>query len=144
MYVSESKVALDVPGALSALRNVLAVSQKNNRAEDITGFLIFDGNCFIQILEGPRDRIWATFERIKKDPRHKGVTLVQSREVMTRSFPEWSMGGALRTPDRQGIFLRHGIGTRMEAHRLTAPTILALAMDLQDFERAERARRLAG
>ena len=43
----------------------------------------------------------------------------------------------------QAIFARHGL-ERLDPAALTAPSILALAMDLQDFERAQGDARRAG
>jgi hypothetical protein len=56
------------------------------------------------------------------------------REVRTRSFPQWSMGGALRSLEQQEIFLRHGIVDSLDPTKLAAGTILALATDLLSFE----------
>jgi hypothetical protein len=118
---------------LDTLRAILAASQPNNSRDKLTGFLLFDRNWFFQILEGEADQVQAAYNRIQKDPRHESLTTMAMRQVPRRSFPEWSMGGALRGPEQQEIFLRHGISGELEPSKVAAVTILALAMDLQLF-----------
>lgn len=119
---------------LELLRSILAVSRRNNARDGITGFLLFDRAWFFQILEGERQSVTASYGRIEKDPRHSEVRLMSTRDIRRRSFPRWSMGAALRTLDQQEIYLRHGICGALDPNRVTAPTILSLAMDLQDDE----------
>lgn len=116
------------------LRSILAVSQRNNLRDGLTGFLIFDHVHFFQILEGESDRVRAAYSRIQKDPRHAEVTLIGEREIRARSFPQWSMASAVRSSDQQEIFVRHGVPDSLDPATIVAPTILALAMDLQDFQ----------
>lgn len=123
---------------LDLLRSVLSASQCNNARDGITGFLLFDRSWFFQILEGERAQVLATYDRIQKDPRHADVTLMALREMRARSFPGWSMGGGMRSLDHGEIYLRHGISGAMEPSRITAPTVVALAMDLQDFDLARQ------
>jgi hypothetical protein len=134
IYSSRNTSAERGRAQLETLRSVLAVSQRNNLRDGLTGFLIFDRVHFFQILEGEADRIMATFNRIQKDPRHSEVTLMARREVRARSFPQWSMGGALRSLDQQEIFLRHGIVDSLDPRKVDAATVHALALDLQNFE----------
>jgi hypothetical protein len=48
------------------------------------------------------------------------------------------MGGSMRSPEVQGIYLQHGIGGALEPSKLRAPTILSLARSLQDYEGERR------
>lgn len=118
---------------LDMLRSILSASRRNNERDGITGFLLCDGTWFIQILEGEPASVARTYERIRGDDRHGAVSLSSMREIRRRSFPRWSMAAALRTLDHREIFLRHGISDAIDPTRLSAPTILALAMDLQDL-----------
>lgn len=142
-YLSRNKLTGDV-GALDAqLSQVLDVSRRNNRRDGITGYLVSDGAWFLQILEGEHEKVMGALVRIRFDGRHSDVHVISTREIRTRSFPHWSMGGSVRTPAMQAIFTRHGLD-RLDPVALTAPSVLALAMDLQDFERAQGATRRAG
>lgn len=139
IYYSRNRQAASGQRAqLELLRAILSASQRNNARDGITGFLLFDRSWFFQILEGERASIIKTYERIQHDPRHTDVTLMALRDTRARSFPAWSMGGAIRSVDQSEIYLRHGISGTLDPTKVTAPTVLALAMDLQDFERAQR------
>ena len=140
VYCSRNKAAGPERPQLELLRSVLSASQRNNTRDALTGFLLLDRAWFFQILEGERAPLMATYERIQRDPRHTDITLMSMRDIRARSFPRWSMGGVMRNLDQREIFLRHGIGDRIDPSRVMSATILALAMDLQDFE-IEQARR---
>jgi hypothetical protein len=126
------------PPIKEELHRILDASRHNNQRNAITGYLIADGTWFIQILEGDHTAVQATFERIRLDPRHEDVTVINLREIRTRGFPQWSMGASIRTPAHDAIMARHGIST-LDPPKLLAPVVVALAMDLQDFERAHSA-----
>lgn len=74
------------------LRSILATARRNNRANNITGLLMFNGKRFLQVLEGPADAIGATFERISRDSRHRGQVLLARKAIERREFGDWSMG----------------------------------------------------
>jgi hypothetical protein len=124
--------------SLQTLRSVLASSQRNNLRDELTGFLLFDKPWFFQILEGSPDQVTGSYDRIQKDPRHGRVTLMSMRTVAQRNFPQWSMGGAMRSMDQQEIFLRHGSVETLDPAKLSADTVLTLAMDLKDHEISRR------
>ena len=125
------------------LARVLDVSRRNNRRDGLTGYLVSDGTWFLQILEGDDESVMAALVRIRFDPRHSDVRVISTRQIRMRSFPQWSMGGSLRTPAMRAIFRRHGL-ERIDPATLTAPAILLLMMDLQDYERAQSTTRRAG
>lgn len=74
------------------LLHLLAKCRSNNTEQQITGQLIYSEGTFMQVLEGPRDTVDATFARIKKDTRHHHVTLIERVTIDERQFGEWSMG----------------------------------------------------
>ena len=78
--------------AKEELVTLLETSQKNNVKKDITGMLLYRGGNFIQVIEGEADTVLELFETIKKDPRHKDVTLLSQDPIKSRQFPSWSMG----------------------------------------------------
>ncbi|ADB39669.1 BLUF domain-containing protein [Spirosoma linguale] len=88
VYLSSSK------GLLSdeALTNILYHSQKNNRALDITGILLYFNGCIIQVLEGPEERVKALYEVIRRDFQHTQVIKLYDDSIEHRSFSDWSMG----------------------------------------------------
>ncbi|MEJ2517331.1 MAG: BLUF domain-containing protein [Methyloceanibacter sp.] len=74
-----------------SLTGILFRARKNNEENGITGALICREDLFIQMLEGPRDKVTETFARIERDERHVNVTELFCREINQRLFPEWSM-----------------------------------------------------
>lgn len=73
------------------LEDILAISRVNNTKNGVTGLLIFDGTTFCQILEGKKETLDATYQRIIKDDRHIDHTLFHSGVIEERSFSQWAM-----------------------------------------------------
>ncbi len=73
------------------LGRILSAGLKNNPPRGLTGVLAVDGDRFIQVLEGPRQEVSATFRRIAADQRHQDVELVMCTEVEQRCFSDWSV-----------------------------------------------------
>ncbi len=144
IYYSRNVVAGNDRAMLTNLREIVSASQRNNSRDGITGFLIFDKTWFVQILEGAQGQVSETYTRIARDPRHSSATIVDARNVAARSFPNWTMGGAMRTPEVEEVYLQHGIGSTIDPVRLKSAQVVNLALDLQAFDAAKRqAQRLA-
>ncbi len=79
------------PAETVDLASILAISRRNNRAQDITGLLMFNGKRFLQVLEGPTAAVEDTFERIRRDTRHRAHVMLSRRAVERREFGDWSM-----------------------------------------------------
>ena len=71
---------------------ILAASRANNSKVGVTGALMFNSGCFAQVLEGPREAVEETFERIQQDERHGDVSLLAFGPVEGRAYETWSMG----------------------------------------------------
>ncbi len=76
------------------LKDVLAESTTNNRANHVTGILLYVNGSFLQVLEGESSTIAKLFEKIRQDPRHKNVREILQVEIEQREFANWSMGWA--------------------------------------------------
>ena len=86
------------PGLLEyRLREILETAQKNNKATEVTGALLYTGDHFAQILEGPQDAVNHWFSLISKDLRHTNVTPLLYESTTAREFSGWSM--TLCVPD---------------------------------------------
>jgi hypothetical protein len=66
-------------------------NQKNAKA-DVTGLLIFSQGEFLQVLEGPKPAVEATYDRISGDPRHSRSAVLKREFADDRSYPDWKMG----------------------------------------------------
>lgn len=74
-----------------ALRRIVATAQINNRRDDISGVLALAPGLFAQVLEGAPDAIGRTLQRIRQDPRHSDVRVVDDTATDSRMFDRWSM-----------------------------------------------------
>lgn len=75
----------------ATLDDILLVARSRNPAAGLTGALICRRDLFMQMLEGPREAVTATFRRILNDDRHIEVTLVHAGATEARLFPNWAM-----------------------------------------------------
>lgn len=122
-----------VESAPVALRDILSASRRNNAEHGVTGYLIFDGETFLQVLEGSPEAVTTTFNRIKADPRHRRLTTLSSRTASHRLFPNWAMDGYLRRMDQNDVFRRHGVEGRIDRDALQGDQIIALAIELSQL-----------
>jgi len=93
IYRSRNNIVAARPGADigQEIHAILEASRRRNAANQVTGALLFTGSGFAQVLEGPRDVVEETFERIGLDPRHADVVVLSFTPTEQRSFPQWSM-----------------------------------------------------
>jgi len=73
------------------IEEILDSARRKNSRNGLTGALLFNRGCFAQVLEGARDAIEITFERIMQDDRHTGVTVLAYAPIGQRVFGHWSM-----------------------------------------------------
>jgi hypothetical protein len=73
------------------VEDILKAAREQNFADGITGALLFTEGRFVQALEGEREQVRATFERIRIDERHSDVDILSSQLSNRRRFKEWSM-----------------------------------------------------
>jgi hypothetical protein len=92
IYASQWTDLVRADSAL-ALQKIVATSIQNNRASNLTGFLVTYDGVFLQVLEGPDAEIAETYERIKLDPRHEQLTVISDATAQARAFKDWNMCG---------------------------------------------------
>lgn len=88
IYISTAEPSLTE----DALLELLSASQKRNAAKEITGLLLHSDGNIIQIIEGPEAAVNDLYSKIAQDSRHRGVTLMSSKAVQERDFPNFKMG----------------------------------------------------
>ncbi len=88
LYHSEAGIAFDD----KLIESILTTARDRNAKEDITGMLFFDGETFIQILEGPEERVDRVFASICQDNRHCKIGHIYRGQIFERSFADWRMG----------------------------------------------------
>lgn len=93
------------------LRDLLAVSRRNNAARGISGILLYwDGN-FLQYIEGPREQLDLLMTKVGQDTRHSGLIVLARDDIETRAFPDWTMAFERMkgTEDGQSDYLSDGL-----------------------------------
>ncbi len=76
------------------LDRILAAAQKRNRAEGVTGILIYERGHFFQWLEGPPDSLSRVWDSILRDRRHADIQVLRENALARRFFKAWHMGFA--------------------------------------------------
>jgi Sensors of blue-light using FAD len=75
----------------SDVERILHSCRVNNGLDGVTGILIYNGGAFVQVLEGAPDALDDTLERIRRDPRHRDLSVRDDRPILERNFPNWDM-----------------------------------------------------
>ena len=73
------------------LDKLLSQAQSFNSKNNITGYLYFNKNIFLQYLEGNKGTVQKLMDKIKADERHTVNLVVDSEDLKKRRFPEWNM-----------------------------------------------------
>ncbi|MEM8632154.1 MAG: BLUF domain-containing protein [Pseudomonadota bacterium] len=84
-------ISRPVVGSNADWDEILAASDRNNARLDITGMLLFDGEHYLQLLEGERRDVSDLFLTIAEDKRHTHVEIITSAPSEFRLFGGWSM-----------------------------------------------------
>ena len=71
---------------------ILRGSRANNAKSGLTGVLLFDGNHFLQAVEGPLAELERVYETIARDRRHEEIVLIDLSCIEAREYDAWSMG----------------------------------------------------
>jgi len=87
LYVSNSRYNF----SYQELSELLDKARVNNSRLNVSGFLIYVNNLFVQVLEGEKEDVQTLFEKIKKDKRHEKIMVIHESEISERLFDSWSM-----------------------------------------------------
>ncbi|MEO6204526.1 MAG: BLUF domain-containing protein [Mycobacteriales bacterium] len=83
------------------LLHLLETARARNDEHGVTGMLVYAAGSFLQLFEGEDDAVEVIWDRIRLDPRHTGLRVLQDGPVRGRLFGEWSMG--FEHPDHQRL-----------------------------------------
>lgn len=87
IYISEAN-----PGfGLADIEEMLYKAKQFNASTNITGFILYGNNRFIQLIEGDKGPINDLYARIRKDKRHTDVTTLWDQQNKDRLFRDWYM-----------------------------------------------------
>lgn len=94
VYTSRARTDL----ASDEVFRIIETSARNNPARDVTGFLIFNQNRFLQLVEGERQALDELLGVLKRDPRHCDLAIHVREPAIKRCFPNWRMRRLDRPP----------------------------------------------
>ena len=78
--------------SLKDIREIGRISEVNNARDNLTGVLLCFRGVFYQIIEGEEEEINRCFDRIKADPRHDDIFILNiEKEIPSRMYEEWKM-----------------------------------------------------
>jgi hypothetical protein len=92
LYVSQKTMLW--PDDAADVAAIAEVARARNAELAVTGALISTRAHFAQMLEGPSGAIEALMDSIRRDPRHREVTVVTTGPIARRQFATWSLAYA--------------------------------------------------
>lgn len=72
------------------LNDIINISTLRNPPTNITGVLYYGSTYFFQCLEGKKSVVDELYERIKRDRRHKNITLLSYENISHPIFDCWN------------------------------------------------------
>lgn len=74
------------------LLELLARARTVNSLHEVTGMLVYAARSFLQLIEGQDEDVEVVWDRIRMDPRHTELRVLDDGPVSARQFGDWSMG----------------------------------------------------
>ena len=87
VYISE----MSSPYGVDTIEKLAKKGEHERARYGLTGILFCYSDYFIEILEGMPDAVATIYDRIRRDSRHRQVTIVQDRLISERSYHHWSV-----------------------------------------------------
>lgn len=88
IYCSLRVLAPPLDGPDTDLLEIVTSSRARNDEAEVTSVLLCTGTGYAHVLEGPRETLEHTFDRIADDERHSEVTMLSFTPTERRRFPE--------------------------------------------------------
>ena len=85
------------------LGEILLTAWANNRQDHISGALICRHDLYLQLIEGPEDKVDALYAKICGDDRHTDVKTLVDVRVYERILSAWSMLDERTLTDKQSV-----------------------------------------
>lgn len=90
-YISKNFITGTTDEMHNEIRNILKVAHQKNLEKEITGALLFSGEYFSQVLEGPKKTLQDLIKVIEFDNRHINLTILHFSPIKYRVFEGWAM-----------------------------------------------------
>jgi hypothetical protein len=112
------------------IESILVESRRNNAKNGLTGVLITAGDCFIQVLEGSRDAVCATYNVIAQDKRNNDVTMLVFEEITERKFESWAMGEVNLSQVNPALLLKYSAKPVLDPFSLSGAATMSFLNEL--------------
>lgn len=113
------------------VEQILAVARSKNAKLGITGLLCFNGESFLQCLEGDRIAVNELYHHIINDPRHYQVLLLRYSDIVKRDFESWAMGYMGLTAENKETLLRFSSQPLFDPFTMSGASAHALLCELR-------------
>ena len=70
---------------------IVSGATRKNLATAVTGFLLYNGRNFLQLIEGENAQIGVLIGAIEADDRHDGIVRLIDEGIAKRSCADWAM-----------------------------------------------------
>jgi len=84
-------ISTATPAGAADIAAILNTAVTRNGMHGITGFLLFNGRNFLQLIEGTTADLMALMGRLAHDRRHNGMVTLEDRQIAQRTYPDWAM-----------------------------------------------------
>jgi hypothetical protein len=111
------------------LLEILNTAREFNKAQNISGVLLYRDGFFIQVLEGDYAKVQALFEGISQDSRHQNVIKLYHEAIEQRKFGQWAMG--FMSPDFMKLKEFEGFSDFMDPQQISISS--ATAQKVEDY-----------
>lgn len=127
LYLSKATGGLGASG----IESLLLSAQRHNIRAGISGMLAFNGEYFLQVLEGGRTEVNRLYQRISTDPRHEELYLLHMEEISERLFADWSMAYVPSSKLTRELLLRYGVTDEFSPLKMSSHSCLGMLSALR-------------
>jgi hypothetical protein len=103
------------------LLDLVQRARLKNARLGITSLLQFDGDRFLQLLEGDHEAVMSLGAQIERDTRHQGYSTLHQAPVGARRFPDQPLSFATADTHSLGAVISRSNGLQLAAFLQATP-----------------------
>ena len=107
----------------SDIKAIADTAVEKNAELGLTGLLCYNGEVFVQWLEGPRDAVNELYATILRDWRHERITILDYSEVDERVFHDWGMGFIPAEEFGADLVMKYSASAKFEPFIMSAESV---------------------
>lgn len=96
---------------------ILDTASRRNARDKVSGFLLYNGRNFLQLIEGDQAALMNLMARLARDTRHSGMSILVDEPIDVRCCPDWQM---------HRLKLADDVATRRETLETDLPAALSV------------------